>query len=60
MPCQLSKSAVRLNPNYVDAHYNLAVTYVLLKNRQGVLEEYNTLKKLDPRRADEFAKRFLK
>ena len=54
------KAAIRIKPDYVDAHYNLAVTYVLLKDRKGVLEEYNALKRLDPQRADEFARRFLK
>jgi hypothetical protein len=49
-----------LKPDFVDAHFNLAVTYVLLKDRKGATEEYNTLKRLDPRRADDFAKRFLR
>ena len=52
------KAATRLRPDYVDAHFNLAVTFVLLKDRKGVQDEYDILKRLDARRADDFAKRF--
>jgi protein O-GlcNAc transferase len=54
------KTAVRLRPNYAEAHFNLAVAYVALKDRKGALDEYNTLRTLDPKLADAFFQRFLK
>jgi hypothetical protein len=38
----------------------LAVAYVGLKDRKGALDEYNTLKTLDPKLADAFYQKFLK
>jgi tetratricopeptide (TPR) repeat protein len=54
------KEAIRIKPDYGEAHFNLAVAYVALSDRKGALDEYNNLKTLDPRLADEFFKRFLK
>jgi hypothetical protein len=49
-----------LKPDYGEAHFNLAVAYVALKDRKGALDEYNLLKTLDPKLADDFFQRFLK
>ena len=38
------KTAVRLRPGYGEAHFDLAVAYVALKDRKGALDEYNVLK----------------
>jgi len=51
---------VRIKADYAEAHFNLAVAYVALANRKGAFEEYNKLKVLDSKLADEFFQRFLK
>ena len=42
------KAAIALRPNFAEAHFNLAVAYVALGDKKGVLEEYKTLKTIDP------------
>jgi tetratricopeptide (TPR) repeat protein len=47
-------------PDYAEAHFNLALTYVALNDRKGALEEYNRLKQLDPKLADQFFQKYIK
>ena len=47
------KQAIRLKPNYADAHYFLGLAYLLIDDKGSALEEYKTLKKLDPKNVDE-------
>jgi tetratricopeptide (TPR) repeat protein len=54
------KSAIKLRQNFAEAHFNLAVAYVALGDKKGVLEEYKTLKTIDPALAEKFASTFLK
>jgi len=54
------KAAIALRPNFAEAHFNLAVAYVALGDKKGVLEEYKTLKTIDPALAEKFAATFLK
>jgi tetratricopeptide (TPR) repeat protein len=54
------KEAVRLKPDYGEAHFNLALTYVALKDRKAALDEYNRLKKVDPKLAEDFFQRYVK
>jgi tetratricopeptide (TPR) repeat protein len=54
------KEATRLKPQYAEAHFNLAVAYVALKDRKGALEEYSKLKALDAKLADNFFQRYVK
>lgn len=44
---QLFKEAVELDPDRPEFRYNLAVSYVALKNRDGALSQYNLLKQRD-------------
>ncbi len=45
------RQAIRIRPNFAQAHYNLGVAYVTTNNRRGATDEYNALKRLDPTRA---------
>ena len=45
------REAVRLKPGYAEAHFNLGVTYVALKDAKGASEELAILKTLDPKLA---------
>ena len=54
------KEAVRIKPDYSEAHFNLALAYVALKDKKGALDQYNRLKKLDPKLADEFFQKYIK
>ena len=45
---------------YGEAHFNLALTYVALKDRKAALDEYNRLKKVDPKLAEDFFQRYMK
>jgi TonB family protein len=40
--------AVRLKPDWAQAHLNLGVAYIKLKDRQKALEQHEILKKLNP------------
>jgi thioredoxin-like negative regulator of GroEL len=42
-----AKEEVRNNPDDADAHYNLGLTYIILKDRGFAMEQYKILKKLD-------------
>ena len=48
--------AIRLKPDFAEAHYGLGRTYLMLGNRDGAVEEYNVLKTLDPKSAAELLK----
>ena len=47
------QQAIRLKPDFAEAHYGLGRTYLMLGDRDGALEEYNVLKTLDPKSAAE-------
>ena len=44
---QLSE-ALRLNPNFAEAHYNLRKAYLMVGNRGLALKEYEILKAMNP------------
>jgi len=47
------KNAARIiRSDYVIVHYNLGATYLMVNDRQAALEEYKTLKSIDPQTAD--------
>ena len=41
------KQAIRIDPDDVDAHYNLGLVYVLLNDRGSALEQYKILNSFD-------------
>jgi tetratricopeptide (TPR) repeat protein len=41
------KQAIRIKPDYVDAHNNLCLAYLGSNDRGSALEQYKILKKLD-------------
>jgi tetratricopeptide (TPR) repeat protein len=45
------KEAMLIKPDYAEAHYNLAITYLILKDEDAALREYTVLKNLDQERA---------
>lgn len=45
------KEAILLKPDYAEAHYNLAITYLILKDEKAALREYEVLRRLDHTRA---------
>ena len=48
--------AVRIAPNAVKPRYNLGMSYVNMGDIQGALKQYNTLKRLDKKKAAELLK----
>jgi len=54
------KEAVRLKPDYGEAHFNLALTYIALNDRKAALAEYERLKQVDPKLAEDFFQRYMK
>ena len=50
------KQAIRLKPDYANAHYNLGVTYFLLGDTSSALQEYNILKDLGKESANQLFK----
>ena len=54
------KQAIRLNPNYVDAHFMLGLAYLLLNDRGSALEQYKILKSLDTELANELFNKIYK
>ncbi len=46
------KQAIRIRPDFAEAHYNLGYTYILLNDRDFALEQYKILKSLDSERAN--------
>ena len=47
------KQAIKINPDFADAHYNLGLAYLLLNDRGSALEQYKILKSLDSELANE-------
>ena len=47
------KQAIRINPDFAEAHYFLGGAYVFSEDRGGALEQYKILKKLDTELANE-------
>jgi len=47
------KEAIRVKPDYAEAHYNLAITYLILKDENAALREYSVLKNLDQKLANQ-------
>ena len=54
------KEAIKLKPDYGEAHFNLALTYVALGNRKAALDQYNKLKTVDAKLAEDFFQRHMK
>jgi len=54
------RRALADRPDLALAHFNLALAYVALKDRKAALEEYNRLKKVDPKLADQFFQKYMK
>jgi tetratricopeptide (TPR) repeat protein len=50
------QNAIRLKSDFAEAHYGLARTYLMLGDRDGAMKEYNLLKTLDPKSAEELWK----
>ena len=48
------REASRLKPDYVNAWFNLGITYALQGNKAKVMEVYQQLKLLDPDKANQF------
>jgi tetratricopeptide (TPR) repeat protein len=46
------KQAIRINPDYVKAYYNLGVAYLGLGDKSSALDEYKVLNELDKESAD--------
>lgn len=46
------KQAIRSNPDYAKAHYNLGVAYLGLGDKSSALDEYKVLNELDKESAD--------
>jgi tetratricopeptide (TPR) repeat protein len=45
--------AIRIKPNSAEGHYNLGKAHLYLHNRSAALQEYEILKTLDPRLAND-------
>jgi tetratricopeptide (TPR) repeat protein len=41
------KEAIRIKPDFAEAHYNLGLTYLILGDKGSALDEYRILKDLD-------------
>jgi tetratricopeptide (TPR) repeat protein len=46
------KQAIRINPDYAEAHLNLGITYLISNDRGSALDEYKILKDIDSERAN--------
>ena len=47
------KEAIKINPNYAEAYFNLGVSYIMLKDGPSAYEQYKKLLELDPQLAEE-------
>jgi len=50
---EVYKQAIRINPDYADAHCNLGVVFFIIGKKNAALGEYNILKELDKDMANE-------
>jgi tetratricopeptide (TPR) repeat protein len=41
------KQAIRIKPDYAEAHYRLGLVYLLIGNKSSALDQYKILKNLD-------------
>jgi len=41
------KQAIRINPDLVNSHFNLGISYLLIGDKSSALNEYKFLKELD-------------
>ncbi len=46
------KQAIRIDPDFAEAHYNLGGVYSCLNDRDSALEQYEISKSLDPELAN--------
>jgi S1-C subfamily serine protease len=46
------KQAIRIKPDFVETHYNLGISYLILNDRGSAVDEYKILKTLDSERAN--------
>jgi tetratricopeptide (TPR) repeat protein len=46
------KQAIKLKPDYANAHYNLGLTYLILNDKDSAIEEFRILKELTPQSVD--------
>jgi len=42
------QQAVRVNPDYTEAHYHLALAYLQAREKKAALDEYQIVMKLNP------------
>ena len=45
------QTAIRQKANYASAHYYLGLSYIAMNNRNGALEQYRILQRIDNARA---------
>lgn len=48
---QTFKTAIKINPEFVEAHYNLGIAYTLNNDKELALNEYRFLNRIDKERA---------
>jgi Flp pilus assembly protein TadD len=48
---QAYQSAIRNKSDYASAHYNLGMSFIAMRNRNGALEQYRILQRIDAARA---------
>ncbi|HDH06437.1 MAG TPA: tetratricopeptide repeat protein, partial [Nitrospirae bacterium] len=46
------KDALEIKPDYTEAHYKLGLSYLMLKDKDSLMEEYKILRNLDSQKAD--------
>ncbi len=46
------KRALQINPGGKMVHYNMGIAYAAMNNQSAVIEQYGTLKSIDPQQAD--------
>jgi tetratricopeptide (TPR) repeat protein len=52
------RQTVLFNPDDIEAHFQLGISCLLLKDRHSALKQYKILKELNPRIADELVQRW--
>ena len=52
------KQAIKINPDYAEAHYRIAAAYLQTNNKFCAITHYEILKKLDSKLAKELSKYF--
>jgi tetratricopeptide (TPR) repeat protein len=48
------KNAIMIKPDYQEAYYNIAFSYLMLNDAKSAHEEYLLLKEINPQQADDF------